>query len=102
LPRRILIGLIRFYQLAISPWTPPSCRYTPTCSRYALQAIERHGAWKGGWLATRRILRCHPWGGYGFDPVPIPRESKGAASGGDQGIETSAGRVTAHLASRDS
>ena len=68
--RRILKGLIRFYQLAISPWTPASCRYTPTCSAYALEALDVHGAAKGGWLAIRRIGRCHPWGGHGYDPVP--------------------------------
>lgn len=66
---RILIGIIRFYQAAISPWTPPSCRYTPTCSVFAADAIRAHGAARGGWLALRRILRCHPWGGKGYDPV---------------------------------
>jgi putative membrane protein insertion efficiency factor len=66
----VLIGLIRFYRTAVSPLTPPTCRYTPTCSAYALEAIERHGATRGGWLALRRILRCHPWGGHGYDPVP--------------------------------
>lgn len=64
------MGLVRFYQVGISPWTPPSCRYTPTCSSYALEALERHGALRGGWMAMRRILRCHPWGGSGYDPVP--------------------------------
>lgn len=62
--------IIRFYQLAISPLLPPSCRYTPTCSQYALQAIKKHGPFKGGWLAIKRIFRCHPWGGHGHDPVP--------------------------------
>ena len=62
--------IIRFYQLAISPLLPPSCRYTPTCSQYALQAIKKHGPFKGGWLAMKRIFRCHPWGGHGHDPVP--------------------------------
>jgi len=65
-----LVGLIRFYQLAISPWTPASCRYTPTCSSYAIDALQRHGLARGGWLALRRLLRCHPWGGQGYDPVP--------------------------------
>ena len=54
----------------ISPLTPASCRYTPTCSAYAVQAVNRHGPFKGGWLALRRIGRCHPWGGSGYDPVP--------------------------------
>ena len=68
--RRILIGVIRFYQVAISPLTPSSCRYTPTCSSYAREALEVHGAARGSWMAARRILRCHPWGGSGYDPVP--------------------------------
>lgn len=67
---RMLMGVVRFYRTAISPWTPPSCRYTPTCSEYALQALELHGAARGSWLAARRVMRCHPWGGQGFDPVP--------------------------------
>lgn len=68
--KRILILLIRFYQGAISPHVPPVCRFTPTCSQYAVEAIAKHGALKGTWLALRRILRCHPWGGSGYDPVP--------------------------------
>ena len=62
--------LIKFYQLFISPLTPPSCRYTPTCSQYGLEAFRKHGPVKGLYLTTRRILRCHPWGGSGYDPVP--------------------------------
>ena len=65
-----LIGLVRFYQLCISPLTPPSCRYTPTCSQYALEALRKYGPLKGCWLALRRLARCHPWGGSGYDPVP--------------------------------
>lgn len=65
------MALVRFYRTAISPWTPPSCRYTPTCSAYALEAIDRFGAARGSLLAVRRILRCHPWGGQGYDPVPV-------------------------------
>ncbi len=65
-----LILLIRFYQRAISPLFPPSCRYTPTCSQYAVEAIQKHGPLKGLWLALRRLSRCHPWGGSGYDPVP--------------------------------
>lgn len=68
--RRLLILPIRFYQRCISPLTPPSCRYTPTCSQYMVEAIEKHGALRGLYLGTRRILRCHPWGGSGYDPVP--------------------------------
>lgn len=66
----VLLVPIRFYQLVISPLTPPSCRFTPTCSEYARQAILKHGPFKGLYLAVRRLLRCHPWGGSGYDPVP--------------------------------
>ncbi|MBJ2193127.1 MAG: membrane protein insertion efficiency factor YidD [Muribaculaceae bacterium] len=68
--KRIFILLIRFYQGAISPHFPSCCRYTPTCSQYAVEAITRHGAIRGSWLALKRICRCHPWGGSGYDPVP--------------------------------
>lgn len=67
---RILIGAIVVYQKAISPLLPAACRYTPTCSQYAKEAVNTYGAMKGSWLAARRILRCHPWGGHGHDPVP--------------------------------
>jgi putative membrane protein insertion efficiency factor len=67
---RALIGTIDVYQRVISPRLPPACRFTPTCSQYAREAIERHGARKGSWLAARRLLRCHPLGGKGYDPVP--------------------------------
>ncbi len=66
----ILISLIRFYQRFISPLTPPACRFTPTCSQYTLEAIQKYGALKGIWLGIKRICRCHPWGGSGYDPVP--------------------------------
>ena len=65
-----LILLVKFYQLCISTFTPPACRFTPTCSQYALEALRKYGPLKGGWLALKRILRCHPWGGSGYDPVP--------------------------------
>jgi len=70
LPRRALVGIIRGYQLAISPALPPACRFTPTCSQYALEAIQRHGALRGSWLAARRLARCHPFNRGGLDPVP--------------------------------
>jgi putative membrane protein insertion efficiency factor len=70
LPRRGLMALITAYQWTISPALPNACRYQPTCSHYAHQAIERHGALKGSWLALKRIARCAPWGGSGYDPVP--------------------------------
>jgi putative membrane protein insertion efficiency factor len=68
--RWIALALIRFYQRFISPLTPPSCIYTPTCSQYGYEAIARYGFFKGGWLTVRRIARCHPWAQGGSDPVP--------------------------------
>ncbi|MFR9620995.1 MAG: membrane protein insertion efficiency factor YidD [Rikenellaceae bacterium] len=62
--------LILIYRKAISPLLPPMCRYTPTCSQYALEALRKHGLLKGLWLTVKRLLRCHPWGGHGHDPVP--------------------------------
>ena len=64
---------VRGYRTLISPLAPPACRFAPSCSEYALEALERHGAAHGIWLAVRRLLRCHPWGGDGFDPVPPAR-----------------------------
>ena len=70
LPRAALLGAIRVYQATLGPALPPSCRFEPTCSRYAYAVIERHGALRGSWLALRRLLRCQPFGGSGYDPVP--------------------------------
>lgn len=64
------VVLIRFYQLCISPFTPASCRFSPTCSHYTLEALKKHGLFKGGWLSVKRIASCHPWGKSGYDPVP--------------------------------
>lgn len=75
--RRLWILPIRFYQLLISPLLPPACRFEPTCSVYAMEAILRFGILRGGWLAARRLLRCHPWGGSGYDPVPATWPPKG-------------------------
>ena len=72
-----LRGIFRAYQLLISPVIPPHCRYSPSCSAYALEAVRRLGPGRGGWLALRRVLRCHPWGGHGFDPVPAPDGRRG-------------------------
>ncbi|MCQ2230075.1 MAG: membrane protein insertion efficiency factor YidD [Bacteroidales bacterium] len=66
----LLVGMVRFYQKFISPMTPPSCRYTPTCSQYAIEALKKYGPLKGLWLTIKRLMRCHPWGGHGYDPVP--------------------------------
>ncbi len=68
--KKILIGFIKIYQKVISPLTPPSCRFYPTCSHYGIEAVEKHGALKGSWLAIRRISKCHPFHEGGFDPVP--------------------------------
>lgn len=67
---RLFLMIIRGYRRFVSPMTPPSCRFTPTCSAYAEEAVRRHGAGRGGWLALRRIARCHPFGSSGHDPVP--------------------------------
>ena len=64
------IVLVRLYQALISPLTPASCRFTPTCSTYTIEALQKHGLFKGGWLAVKRISSCHPWGKSGYDPVP--------------------------------
>jgi hypothetical protein len=70
LPRKLVILCIRGYQKFISPLFPPTCRFTPTCSAYAVTSVERYGVFRGGWLAVRRIARCHPWNPGGYDPVP--------------------------------
>jgi putative membrane protein insertion efficiency factor len=71
--RHLLMGIIRIYQLAVSPLLGPRCRFHPSCSCYALTAIERHGALRGSWLGTKRLLRCHPFSEGGYDPVPDRR-----------------------------
>ena len=68
--RALLLGLIRVYQLTLSPWLGTQCRYEPTCSKYAAEALECHGVIRGVWLAAKRLGRCHPWGRSGYDPVP--------------------------------
>ena len=70
LAQNAAMGLIRVYQWTIGPALPPACRFQPTCSRYAYQAIERYGVFKGGWLTVKRLARCQPFGGSGYDPVP--------------------------------
>jgi putative membrane protein insertion efficiency factor len=68
--KRLVVVLIRFYQYAISPFLGRSCRYHPSCSEYAVEAVEKYGALKGSWLAVKRVGRCHPWHPGGYDPVP--------------------------------
>jgi putative membrane protein insertion efficiency factor len=70
LPRRVLIALVRGYRFALKPWLGNACRFEPSCSAYALEALSRHGAWAGSTLAAARLLRCHPWCEGGHDPVP--------------------------------
>ncbi|MEH7013663.1 membrane protein insertion efficiency factor YidD [Neobacillus niacini] len=72
--KKIFISIIRFYQVVISPIKPPSCRFYPTCSHYGLEAVQRFGAFKGGWLTLKRILKCHPFHPGGIDPVPEKKE----------------------------
>ena len=67
---KLFIGLIRLYQITLSPWLGGACRYTPTCSNYVIDALQKYGAFKGGWLTIKRVLSCNPWGGSGYDPVP--------------------------------
>ncbi|MBM5572143.1 MULTISPECIES: membrane protein insertion efficiency factor YidD [Deefgea] len=67
---RLIITLLKLYQLMISPLLGPRCRFTPTCSQYGIEAVSRYGPFKGSWLTTKRLCRCHPWGGCGHDPVP--------------------------------
>jgi uncharacterized protein len=73
----VLLSVLRGYKRWISPVLPPACRYLPTCSDYAQEALIRHGVIRGSWLATRRLCRCHPWGGHGYDPVPPQAEAEG-------------------------
>ncbi|MEJ5914612.1 membrane protein insertion efficiency factor YidD [Pseudokineococcus sp. 1T1Z-3] len=83
--RRALVLLVRGYQLVVSPWYPPVCRFYPSCSSYAVQALERHGALRGSWLAVRRLLRCHPWNLGGVDHVPPRRRPRSSGrAGGEQ------------------
>lgn len=77
----LMRGAITIYRTAVSPFLPVSCRYAPTCSAYALEAIERHGPLRGLWLAIARVFRCHPWGGAGYDPVPEHSDNRRAAAG---------------------
>lgn len=67
---KFFILIIRIYQYTISPYFPSTCRYTPSCSAYGVEALKKHGPFKGGWLTLKRIASCHPWGGNGYDPVP--------------------------------
>lgn len=74
--KAILLGIIRLYQMTLSRALPPTCRFTPSCSQYSFEAIDRYGALRGGWMAVKRISRCHPFSPGGYDPVPVPEEDK--------------------------
>lgn len=74
--RSVLLGLIRLYQMTLSRALPPTCRFTPSCSQYGYEAIARYGGWRGGWLAAKRVARCHPFHPGGYDPVPNLEEGK--------------------------
>ncbi len=74
--RKLLIGLIQLYRYTLSPFIGQHCRYTPTCSQYAIEAIRLHGSWRGGWLAIKRVGSCHPWHPGGYDPVPDSAEGR--------------------------
>ena len=73
--RNVLVSLIKLYRMLLSPYLGQQCRFTPSCSRYAMEALQRHGAIKGTWLSVKRLARCHPWGGSGHDPVPDKADS---------------------------
>ncbi|MEN7342561.1 MAG: membrane protein insertion efficiency factor YidD [Pseudomonadota bacterium] len=79
--RRCAIALLRAYQYLISPWLGNNCRFTPTCSQYSIEAIQRFGVLRGSWLTMRRLGRCHPWGGQGYDPVPGGHHQEGCKHG---------------------
>jgi putative membrane protein insertion efficiency factor len=91
IPRRAVIGAIRAYQVLISPLFGPTCRFRPTCSAYAITSVERFGALRGGWLAAKRIGRCHPWNPGGFDPVPDSLPVKRSHTEGHDADRASAG-----------
>ena len=92
--KRAMLGLIRLYQTVLSPYWPGTCRYTPTCSHYALEAVERLGPWRGGLLALRRLLRCRPFGGSGYDPVPC---SEDGLTGDGHGAEEAKAATTRNI-----
>lgn len=79
---RLLLAALRSYKRWLSPLLPPACRYLPTCSEYAQDALIQHGVVRGSWLTTKRICRCHPWGGHGYDPVPPAKGEGQRAEGG--------------------
>lgn len=94
--RRVLIGLVKGYRLLISPMLPPSCRFYPTCSEYAVEALSQHGALKGGWLTLRRLGRCHPFCAGGVDPVPGTSPDPSCSScSADPDVESTGSRADA-------
>lgn len=96
LPRRMVMGLLRGYKRFISPLVPAACRYEPTCSVYMFEAVEMHGVLRGGWLGTKRLLRCHPFVKGGFDPPPLPSgatEDRPSSASRERGTTTKAKEV---------
>jgi len=93
--RSTLIGVIKLYRVTLSPWLGRQCRYVPTCSVYAEEAIERFGARRGSWLALKRLGRCHPWGGSGYDPIPEPDAAHDRGRGPREGASPGRGRAAA-------
>jgi putative membrane protein insertion efficiency factor len=91
-PALLLVGAVRVYQLVVSPWFGPTCRFYPSCSAYAVGALREHGAVRGAWLAARRLLRCHPWNPGGVDPVPPRGSSRRTRAGGHDHTEDLRGR----------
>ncbi len=77
---RIVVLVVRSYQRIIAPWLPPSCRFTPSCSAYMIEAVQVHGPWRGAWLGCRRLMRCHPLSTHGFDPVPPKADAEESRS----------------------
>ncbi|MCE2947412.1 MAG: membrane protein insertion efficiency factor YidD [bacterium] len=93
---RIAIGLLRIYRYLLSPLLGPRCRFMPSCSEYAMQALHTHGAVRGGWLSARRLCKCHPWHPGGFDPVPDPASGPGSQDPAPRPVQSAGGRQQGH------
>jgi putative membrane protein insertion efficiency factor len=93
---RIAIGLLRIYRYLLSPMLGPRCRFMPSCSEYAMQALHTHGAVRGGWLSARRLCKCHPWHPGGFDPVPDSASGPGSQDPASRPVQSAVGRQQGH------